>query len=127
MGIQQAAVLLHGFRQNLINPLNAELNPICQLLTLLGAHRIFHVNRIRVKLKNSLAEDIHVHRQYDAHRHKCRNGTRKYKKTLNSTSKRFLYGVRFHEDQNLPGYDAVSILNLLPTFRRGFFESNFIA
>jgi len=35
--------------QRVINPLNAELNPICHLLTLLGAHHIFHVSRIRVK------------------------------------------------------------------------------
>jgi len=37
--------------ENLIslNPLNAELNPICHLLALLGAHSIFHVSRIRVK------------------------------------------------------------------------------
>jgi len=32
-----------------INPLNAELNPICSLLALLGAHHILHVSRIRVK------------------------------------------------------------------------------
>jgi hypothetical protein len=32
-----------------INTLNAELNPVCHLLTLLGAHHIFHVGRIRVK------------------------------------------------------------------------------
>ena len=32
-----------------INPLNAELNPICHLLALLGARHIFHVGRIRVK------------------------------------------------------------------------------
>jgi len=32
-----------------IDPLNAELNPICQLLALLGAHPILHVSRIRVK------------------------------------------------------------------------------
>ena len=32
-----------------INPLNAELNPICCLLTLLGAHSFLHVSRIRVK------------------------------------------------------------------------------
>jgi len=32
------------------NPLNAELNPICHLLALLGAHRILHVSRIRVNL-----------------------------------------------------------------------------
>jgi len=31
------------------NPLNAELNPICNFLALLGAHHILHVNRIRVK------------------------------------------------------------------------------
>ena len=31
------------------NPLNAELNPICHLLALLGAHHILHVSRIRVK------------------------------------------------------------------------------
>jgi hypothetical protein len=33
-----------------INPLNAELNPICNLLALLGAHHILHVSRIRVKM-----------------------------------------------------------------------------
>jgi hypothetical protein len=32
------------------NPLNSELNPICHLLALLGAHHILHVGRIRVKL-----------------------------------------------------------------------------
>jgi len=31
-----------------INPLNAELNPICHFLALLGAHHILHVSRIRV-------------------------------------------------------------------------------
>jgi hypothetical protein len=34
---------------NFINPLNAELNPICHLLALLGAHHILHVSRIRVR------------------------------------------------------------------------------
>ena len=33
-----------------VNPLNPELNPICYLLALLGAHRFLHVSRIRVKL-----------------------------------------------------------------------------
>jgi hypothetical protein len=32
-----------------INPLNAELNPICHLLALLGAHHIFYVRGVRVK------------------------------------------------------------------------------
>ena len=31
------------------NPLNAELNPVCYLLALLGAHHFLHVSRIRVK------------------------------------------------------------------------------
>ena len=33
-----------------INPLNAELNPICHLLALLGAHHIFQVSGLRVNL-----------------------------------------------------------------------------
>jgi len=32
-----------------INPLNAELNPICHLLALLGAHHILHFRGLRVK------------------------------------------------------------------------------
>jgi len=35
---------------NYNNLLNAELNPICHLLAILGAHHIFHVSRIRVKI-----------------------------------------------------------------------------
>ena len=31
------------------NPLNAELNPICHLLALLGVHHFLHLSRIRVK------------------------------------------------------------------------------
>ena len=33
----------------LISPLNAELNPICHLLALLGAHHIIHVSSVRVR------------------------------------------------------------------------------
>ena len=33
----------------LFNPLNAELNPICYLLALLGAHHFLNVSTIRVK------------------------------------------------------------------------------
>jgi len=33
-----------------INPLNAELNPICHLLALLGAHNVLHVSRIWVNI-----------------------------------------------------------------------------
>jgi len=37
------------FIYGLFNPLNAELNPICYLLVLLGAHHFLRVSRIRVK------------------------------------------------------------------------------
>ena len=40
-------IRLHRF---IFNPLNPELNPICYLLALLGAHHFLHVSRIRVKL-----------------------------------------------------------------------------
>ena len=35
----------------IVNPLNAELNPICHLLALLGTHHILHVTRVRVKME----------------------------------------------------------------------------
>ena len=38
------------FENRTINSLNPELNPICYLLALLGAHHFLHVRRIRVKL-----------------------------------------------------------------------------
>jgi len=43
-------LLVQLFRSHAFNPLNPELNPICYLLALLGAHRFLHVSRIRVKL-----------------------------------------------------------------------------
>jgi hypothetical protein len=39
---------LSAKRKGPFNPLDAELNPICHLLALLGAHLIFHVGGIRV-------------------------------------------------------------------------------
>jgi len=41
-----------------INLLNAELNPICHLLELLGAHHILHVSRIRVYIHLYLAQEM---------------------------------------------------------------------
>ena len=43
-----------------INPLNAELKPICHLLALLGVHHILHVSRVRVKenIKTSAKESL---------------------------------------------------------------------
>jgi len=35
-----------------VNPLNAELNPICHLLALLGAHHILHISWIRINYRS---------------------------------------------------------------------------
>ena len=42
-----------------INPLNAELNPICHLLALLGAHHIFHVSELRVNIHRNCETQTH--------------------------------------------------------------------
>ena len=34
-----------------LNPLKAELNPICHLLALVGTHHILHLSRIRVNFE----------------------------------------------------------------------------
>jgi len=39
------------------NPLNAELNPICHLLALLGAHHILHFSKIRVNSSAGKRDD----------------------------------------------------------------------
>ena len=46
MCLRQPPTLQYEVR---INPLKPELNPICYLLALLGAHHFLHVSRIRVK------------------------------------------------------------------------------
>jgi len=43
-----------------VSPLNTELNPICQLLALLGAHHILHVSGIRVKLQYYWVSGLHL-------------------------------------------------------------------
>jgi hypothetical protein len=47
------------------NPLNAELNPICHLLVLLGADPILHISRIRVK--QPLRYEFSTHRVFSIH------------------------------------------------------------
>jgi len=45
-------ILLGAFAGWCTNPLKAELNPVCHLLALLGAHHILHVSRVRVNCTN---------------------------------------------------------------------------
>jgi hypothetical protein len=64
------------------NPLNAQLNPICRLLALLGAHHIFHVSGLRVKkicfviatavkhFSSLLSYIKFVHHHHHCHRHR---------------------------------------------------------
>ena len=47
---QHNGIKAHSIIIVYLNPLNPELNPICYLLALLGAHHFIHVSRIRVKL-----------------------------------------------------------------------------
>ena len=44
-----------------VNPLHVELNPICHLLALLGAHHILHISRIRVKLRVRCGAETYFH------------------------------------------------------------------
>jgi len=61
LGTIQSFISLTNAQLICFNPLNAELNPICHLLTLLGAHPIFHISRIRVKvLKFALKYTVHL-------------------------------------------------------------------
>jgi hypothetical protein len=62
-----------------LNPLNAELNPVCHLLALLGVHPIFHVSRVRVNAVSYKQQKFYpatlrkpiplVHFRSSAHRH----------------------------------------------------------
>ena len=53
-----------------LNTLNAELNPICYLLALLGAHHFLHVSRIRVKsLTLRLLSHIYIYIYIYTHTH----------------------------------------------------------
>ena len=45
--LMQLVAMTKTYSSTCINPLNAELNSICHLLALLGAHHILHVSRIR--------------------------------------------------------------------------------
>jgi len=47
--VYQYRVFLYALICDMFNPLNAELNPICHPLALLGAHHILYVSGIRVK------------------------------------------------------------------------------
>jgi hypothetical protein len=49
LALLKTRIFSNKYKHNDINPLNAELNSICHLLALLGAHPILHVSRIRVK------------------------------------------------------------------------------
>jgi len=57
-----ADIRLHCSPQLAFNPLNAELNTICHLVALLGAHHIFHVSRIRVKyILRNVSTDLNTY------------------------------------------------------------------
>jgi len=47
--VTQGKTVTRLYITDVFNPLNPELNPICYLLALLGAHHFLHVSSIRVK------------------------------------------------------------------------------
>ena len=49
------------FSGETFNPLNAELNPICNFLALLRAHPILHVSRIRVNTASGIVFSVSDH------------------------------------------------------------------
>ena len=49
LGVKRLTNEMH-FLKYCFTPLNGELNPICHLLALLGAHHFFHVSGLRVNL-----------------------------------------------------------------------------
>jgi hypothetical protein len=57
--MRDSALLSQVNGHSFVNTLNAELNSICHLLTLLGAHHILHVSRIR--FKTAFCQAIHRH------------------------------------------------------------------
>ena len=55
----QPIVMLNDLR-SCINPLNAELNPICHLLALLGGATIVVIGRLRIFLISSFRRVLYV-------------------------------------------------------------------
>jgi len=65
-------VRLFALSELLFNPLNAELNPICHLLALLGTHHILHISRIRVNVNNNVTAShslLHVVPSFTKRKH----------------------------------------------------------
>ena len=50
----------HQCWRTVTNTLNSALNPTCHLLTLLGAHHILHVSRIRVRAQSTKKSKLHA-------------------------------------------------------------------
>jgi len=48
--LEGSVTLVLYIGRTVLYPLNAEINSICRLLSLLGTHPILHVSRIRVKV-----------------------------------------------------------------------------
>jgi len=81
--INKGKCILHredGHYSTVLNPLNAEFNPICNLLALLGAHHILHISRIRVnnrnRYQNNLLALLGAHHILHISRIRVNNGNR---------------------------------------------------
>jgi hypothetical protein len=103
-----------------LNPLNAELNPICHLLALLGAHHILHVSRIRVKRNLGMTETCLYWKTLRSRGSKLQVTVRNEmsKRRTNFDLLLFLYShvsVQFMTR----GIASLTLSNFLYSFRRG--------
>ena len=64
--VSRINIKIRNLSETYVNPLNPEVNPICYLPALLGAHHFLHVSRIRVKLLTFrlLMSYIHMEHQF---------------------------------------------------------------
>jgi hypothetical protein len=85
-----------------INPLKAQLNPICHLLTLLGAHHILHVSRIRVNCSWVATRwqlfSTHIH---------TNNTENDIKQTIHRTTQKYIEHKKYITTQKLGRVRAV--------------------
>jgi len=102
-----------------INPLNAELNLVCHLLALLGAHPILHVSRIRVKFTEFSVVSYMVRTVHEFNSNDC-NKVNNQQMTTRGQHQRltflakfvcFLYKIR--PDIRQPPTDTVKVKALL--------------
>ena len=87
-----------------LNPLNAELNPICHLLALLGAHHVFHISWLRVN--TGLQSALGSHKRFSTSFFEPRKTANVQHKQVLFRSMGMPFGIWQHREWEFP--DIVS-------------------